>query len=190
MIEDDNKGSQISVATSSSPPPPERLANNAVGVEEAELRSTPNQSVFWTLYYGAMYERERHAKWPFVKGMSLFRIHPVSISFLFLSPAVPRRGQKAVHSRPRLIYKYLCTETDKLSAKFADGAKTWPEWQQKRPAFIKNTSTCSGSGRLPENMPLKANDHRLSRGSWRRRRKYSFSIEAGTLRDGAIFIGR
>jgi hypothetical protein len=41
-------------------------------------------------------------------------------------PAKPTPGDE-------MIYKYLCAETDKLSQKFMDGAKTLEEWQKKRP---------------------------------------------------------
>jgi dienelactone hydrolase len=55
-----------------------------------------------------------------------------------------------------MIYKYLCAETDKLSAKFLDGAKTLKEWEQKRPRLHQEYLDMLGLWPLPEKTPLKA----------------------------------
>src|SRR5438105_4186176 len=55
-----------------------------------------------------------------------------------------------------MIYKYLCAETDKLSAKFLDGAKTLEEWQKKRPRLQHEYLYMLGLWPLPEKTPLKA----------------------------------
>lgn len=55
-----------------------------------------------------------------------------------------------------MIYKYLCAETDKLSQKFMDGAKTLEEWQQKRPRLYQEYMDMLGLWPVPEKTPLKA----------------------------------
>jgi dienelactone hydrolase len=54
-----------------------------------------------------------------------------------------------------MIYKYLCAETDKLSKKFLDGAKTLEEWQKKRPRLHQEYLDMLGLWPLPEKTPLK-----------------------------------
>jgi dienelactone hydrolase len=55
-----------------------------------------------------------------------------------------------------MIYKYLCAETDKLSGKFLDGAKTLEDWQKKRPRLHQEYLDMLGLWPLPEKTPLKA----------------------------------
>src|SRR6202161_3155170 len=55
-----------------------------------------------------------------------------------------------------MIYKYLCAETDKLSGKFLDGAKTIDEWKQKRPRLYQEYMDMLGLWPLPEKTPLHA----------------------------------
>lgn len=55
-----------------------------------------------------------------------------------------------------MIEKYLAAETDKLSRKFADGAKTLAEWQKKRPRLYQEYMDMLGLWPLPEKTPLKA----------------------------------
>ena len=55
-----------------------------------------------------------------------------------------------------MIYKYLCTETDKLSQKFMDGAKTLDQWQKIRPRLYQEYMDMLGLWPLPEKTPLKA----------------------------------
>jgi dienelactone hydrolase len=55
-----------------------------------------------------------------------------------------------------MIYKYLCAETDKLSGKFLDGAKTLDEWQKKRPRLHQEYLDMLGLWPLPDKTPLKA----------------------------------
>src|SRR5262245_26366619 len=54
-----------------------------------------------------------------------------------------------------MIYKYLCAETDKLSKKVLDGAKTIEEWQKKRPRLHREYMDMLGLSPLPEKTPLK-----------------------------------
>jgi cephalosporin-C deacetylase-like acetyl esterase len=55
-----------------------------------------------------------------------------------------------------MIEKYLAAETDKLSAKFLDGAKTIDEWQAKRPRLYQEYMDMLGLWPIPEKTPLKA----------------------------------
>jgi dienelactone hydrolase len=55
-----------------------------------------------------------------------------------------------------MIEKYLAAETDKLSAKFLDGAKTIDEWKQKRPRLCQEYMDMLGLWPIPEKTPLKA----------------------------------
>ncbi len=55
-----------------------------------------------------------------------------------------------------MIEKYLAAETDKLSAKFLDGAKTIDEWKQKRPRLYQEYMDMLGLWPIPEKTALKA----------------------------------
>ena len=54
-----------------------------------------------------------------------------------------------------MIYKYLCAETDKLSKKVLDGAKTLEEWQKKRPRLHQEYMDMLGLSPLPKKTELK-----------------------------------
>ncbi|MSQ93831.1 MAG: hypothetical protein EXR98_04660 [Gemmataceae bacterium] len=55
-----------------------------------------------------------------------------------------------------MIEKYLAAETDKLSAKFLDGAKNIDEWKQKRPRLYQEYMDMLGLWPIPEKTALKA----------------------------------
>ena len=55
-----------------------------------------------------------------------------------------------------MINAYLAAETDKLSQKFLDGAKTHSEWTAKRPRLYREYLDMLGLWPLPEKNPLKA----------------------------------
>ena len=55
-----------------------------------------------------------------------------------------------------MIEKYLAAETDKLSAKFLDGAKTIDEWKAKRPRLYQEYMDMLGLWPIPEKTPLRA----------------------------------
>ena len=55
-----------------------------------------------------------------------------------------------------MIEKYLAAETDKLSTKFLDGARTIDEWKQKRPRLFQEYMDMLGLWPIPEKTPLKA----------------------------------
>ncbi len=55
-----------------------------------------------------------------------------------------------------MIEKYLAAETDKLSQKFLDGAKTIEEWKQERPRLYQEYMDMLGLWPIPEKTPLKA----------------------------------
>jgi cephalosporin-C deacetylase-like acetyl esterase len=55
-----------------------------------------------------------------------------------------------------MIYKYLCAETDKLSKRFMDGAKTLDEWNKKLPRLKREYMDMLGLWPIPEKAPLKA----------------------------------
>src|SRR5262245_22091134 len=55
-----------------------------------------------------------------------------------------------------MIEKYLAAETDRLSRKVLDGAKTLQEWQKRRPRLRREYLDMLGLSPLPEKTPLKA----------------------------------
>jgi dienelactone hydrolase len=55
-----------------------------------------------------------------------------------------------------MIEKYLAAETDRLQAKFLDGAKTRAEWEAKRPRLRREYLDMLGLWPLPERTPLHA----------------------------------
>ncbi len=65
------------------------------------------------------------------------------------SPADTAKADAAIHA-------YLVAETKKLSDKFMDGAKTWQEWERKRPILKEQFLDMMGLWPLPEKTPLKA----------------------------------
>lgn len=65
-------------------------------------------------------------------------------------------GQNPSKPGDAMIEKYLAAETDKLSQKFLDGARTLDEWQAKRPRLHQEYLYMLGLAPLPEKTPLKA----------------------------------
>ena len=55
-----------------------------------------------------------------------------------------------------MIEKYLAAETDKLAAKYLDGAKSIAEWKAKRPRLYQEYMDMLGLWPIPEKTPLKA----------------------------------
>jgi dienelactone hydrolase len=55
-----------------------------------------------------------------------------------------------------LIYKYLCSEADRLSGKYLDGAKTLDQWKDKRRRLHPEFVDMLGLWPEPERTPLKA----------------------------------
>jgi dienelactone hydrolase len=55
-----------------------------------------------------------------------------------------------------MIAKYLAAETDRISKKFLDGAKSKEEWERKRPELKKQFLFMAGLDPLPEKSDLKA----------------------------------
>jgi cephalosporin-C deacetylase-like acetyl esterase len=68
------------------------------------------------------------------------------------------RAQKAALPSPgdEMIDKYLAQETDKISQRFLDGAKTLEEWQGKLPRLRQEYLYMLGLSPLPEKTPLHA----------------------------------
>ena len=79
------------------------------------------------------------------------------VSLFFLVPCV-LHAQEKKDKKPgdEMIEKYLAAETDKLSRKFLDGAKTIDEWKQKRPRLYQEYMDMLGLWPMPEKTPLKA----------------------------------
>jgi dienelactone hydrolase len=84
--------------------------------------------------------------------------------FLF-SLALAALGAATLEAQPKLtelksgdamIQAYLAAETDKLSTKFLDGAKTLEEWTAKRPRLYREYMDMLGLWPLPEKNPLSA----------------------------------
>jgi dienelactone hydrolase len=75
--------------------------------------------------------------------------------FLFLA-VLPLQAQEKKKPGDEMIEKYLAAETDKLSAKFLDGAKTIDEWKAKRPRLYQEYMDMLGLWPIPEKTPLKA----------------------------------
>src|ERR1022692_971865 len=81
----------------------------------------------------------------------------ISLCLLLLLLPLPLAAQEKKERKPGdvMIEKYLAAETDKLSAKFLDGAKTIDEWKQKRPRLYQEYMDMLGLWPLPEKTPLK-----------------------------------
>ena len=81
----------------------------------------------------------------------------VLMGILLFTPAVSGQ-QTGKSSGPTagdlMIDKYLADQTDRLSAKFLDGAKTLEEWQQKRPRLHQEYMDMLGLWPVPEKTPL------------------------------------
>src|SRR6266705_1430559 len=78
------------------------------------------------------------------------------VAFLSLIVAVPVNAQDKKKPGDEMIEKYLGAETDKLSAKFLDGAKTIDEWKQKRPRLYQEYMDMLGLWPIPEKTSHKA----------------------------------
>ncbi len=72
--------------------------------------------------------------------------------------ALPVRGQQPPKPTPGdvMIEKYLAAETDRLSQHVLDGAKTLPEWRQRRERLRQEFLDMLGLWPLPQKTPLKA----------------------------------
>src|SRR5262245_14392272 len=83
-----------------------------------------------------------------------------AICLLLLLPAAGFGQDKKDKLSPgdEIIYKYLCAETDKLSKKFMDGAKTLEEWKERRPRLYREYMDMLGLWPLPEKTPLKVTE--------------------------------
>src|SRR5271154_1209523 len=77
-------------------------------------------------------------------------------AIFFVLIVTPLWAQEKRKPGDEMIEKYLAAETDKLSAKFLDGAKTIDEWKQKRPRLYQEYMDMLGLWPLPEKTPLKA----------------------------------
>jgi dienelactone hydrolase len=88
--------------------------------------------------------------------MTYLRLLGIGVAAI-LAP-LTARAQPSEKAKPGdvMIEKYLAAETDKLSKKFMDGAKTLEEWQQKRPRLYQEYMDMLGLWPLPEKTPLKA----------------------------------
>ena len=75
--------------------------------------------------------------------------------FLFVLLGAPLSAQERKPG-DAMIEKYLAAETDRLSQKFLDGAKTLDEWQQKRPRLQREYLDMLGLWPLPAKTPLHA----------------------------------
>jgi cephalosporin-C deacetylase-like acetyl esterase len=81
----------------------------------------------------------------------------LAVSLCSLLPAVLcAQDRKDPKPGDVMIEKFLAAETDKLSAKFLDGAKTIDEWKQKRPRLYQEYMDMLGLWPIPEKTPLKA----------------------------------
>src|SRR5881296_3720499 len=76
------------------------------------------------------------------------------VAILLVASAV--NAQEKKKPGDEMIEKYLNAETDKLSAKFLDGAKTIDEWKAKRPRLYQEYMDMLGLWPIPEKTPLKA----------------------------------
>src|SRR2546428_9004211 len=88
--------------------------------------------------------------------MSKTCLRCVLVSSLF-TPLV-MAADKPAEKKPgdAMIEKYLAQETDKISKKELDGAKTLEEWQKKRPRLKQEYLDMLGLWPLPEKTPLNA----------------------------------
>src|SRR4051812_48624973 len=81
-----------------------------------------------------------------------------SVPVLVLGLGTPDLAAQKQPDKPlpgdEMIEKYLAAETDKLSGKFLDGAKTLEEWQKKRPRLHQELLDMLGLWPLPEKTPL------------------------------------
>ena len=78
------------------------------------------------------------------------------LALLLVPAALHAQEKKDKKPGDEMIDKYLAAETDKLSAKFLDGAKTIDEWKQKRPRLYQEYMDMLGLWPIPEKTPLQA----------------------------------
>src|SRR5947208_3047981 len=80
------------------------------------------------------------------------------VLYVLLVLSSSARAQKAEPPSPgdAMIDKYLAQETDKISQRFLDGAKTLDEWQAKLPRLRQEYLYLLGLSPLPEQTPLHA----------------------------------
>src|SRR5262249_17440197 len=81
--------------------------------------------------------------------------HLLSVVLCIVGP-IAANAQDKKKPGDEMIEKYLAAETDKLSAKFLDGAKTIDEWKTKRPRLYEEYMDMLGLWPMPEKTPLKA----------------------------------
>lgn len=82
----------------------------------------------------------------------------LALLLLLIPTLVQAQDNKANEEKPgdKMIAAYLAAETDKLSQKFMDGARTLEQWQQKRPRLYQEYMYMLGLWPLPEKTPLHA----------------------------------
>jgi dienelactone hydrolase len=79
-----------------------------------------------------------------------------ALAAFFASAALAQPKPADLKPGDAMIQAYLNAETDKLSQKFLDGAKTLEEWTAKRPRLHREYMDMLGLWPLPEKNPLKA----------------------------------
>jgi dienelactone hydrolase len=84
--------------------------------------------------------------------------HLLLVACVVTLSATPTTAQEKLKPSPgdEMIYKYLCAETDKLSQKFLDGAKTLGEWKEKLPRLKREYMDMLGLWPIPEKISLQA----------------------------------
>ena len=84
------------------------------------------------------------------------RAYAVILAAFFLPAAARAQAEEKAKPGDVMIEKYLAAETDKLSKKFMDGARTLEEWRQKRQRLYQEYMDMLGLWPIPEKTPLKA----------------------------------
>src|SRR6516164_835543 len=77
---------------------------------------------------------------------------------VLFTPTTARAQDKKQEKKPgdEMIDKYLAKETEKISKRVLDGAKTLKEWEARRPRLKQEYFDMLGLWPLPEKTPLKA----------------------------------
>src|SRR5262245_55344423 len=88
--------------------------------------------------------------------MSTLHAHLCFALLVLVTLAVHARDPAPAKPGDAMIEKYLAQETDKLSQRFLDGAKTLDEWQGKLPRLRQEYLDMLGLWPLPEKTPLHA----------------------------------
>jgi dienelactone hydrolase len=81
---------------------------------------------------------------------------PLVLLGTFAAPQPPQKQPDKPLPGDEMIYRYLCTQTDQLSARFLEGAKTGQDWLNMRPRLHREYLDMLGLWPLPEKTPLKA----------------------------------